>query len=108
MMRYNRLYEISNRNDFDSSGNEVGMPKPNRGFEVEKTEQSKQNIQSILQPHRSKDVYITVIVYGDSADQFYLVRDCITAAGFEYALIPSPDNAVWQFGGTGGAQPVQE
>ncbi|MDR0609230.1 MAG: hypothetical protein LBG58_03905 [Planctomycetaceae bacterium] len=108
MMRYNRLYEISNRNDFEYSDNEVGTPKANRGIKVEKTEQSKKNIQSILKPHPSKDVYITIIVYGDSADQFYLVRDCIIAAGFEYALIPSPDNAVWLFGGSGGSRPTQK
>jgi hypothetical protein len=108
MMRYNRLYEINNRSDFNYSDNEVGTPKPNRGIEIDKTGQSKKNIQSILQPHHSKDVYITIIVYGDSADQFYLVRNCITAAGFEYALIPSPDNAVWLFGGKGGSRPVQK
>jgi chromosome segregation ATPase len=107
MMHYNRLYEISNRNDFYFSGNEIGTPKPNCGIEINKTAQSKKNIQSILRLHNNKNIYITIIVYGDSADQFYLVRDCITAAGFEYALIPSPDDAVWTFGDGGGSRSVQ-
>ncbi|MDR1962816.1 MAG: hypothetical protein LBQ50_03455, partial [Planctomycetaceae bacterium] len=107
MMRYNRLYDVSDRYDFDYFGDEVGKPKPNRGIIVDKTDASKKMVQELLRSYSSNNHYVTIFVYGDSADQFYLVRDCIVTAGFEYALIPITDDEVWTFGGSGDTRPVQ-
>jgi DNA repair exonuclease SbcCD ATPase subunit len=108
VLRYNRLYDAGKREDFDSEEeNLLGTPKKLRGISVDTSDASKQNIQKYLQQFNNKIVYISILVYGDSADQFYLVRDVLLEAGFEYELIPALDDAQWSFSGQGGARNVQ-
>ncbi|MDR2344925.1 MAG: hypothetical protein LBE18_02565 [Planctomycetaceae bacterium] len=108
ILRFNRLYDASSRNDFESPGNEqLGTPKSDCGVAVDTTDKSKNSIQKILQPYNTKKVYITIIVYGDSADQFYIVRDILIKSGFEYSLKPSSDDSVWTFSGQSGSNQVQ-
>ena len=107
MLRYNRLYIVHvsvNRSDFDYRGNEVGIPKRDRGFAVNNPEVVKQQLRSII---RSQSLFPTtheigILVYGDSAGSFHIVRDAIKEEGFRYVLRPSKDDYPWSFGGGGG------
>ncbi|MDR2438366.1 MAG: hypothetical protein LBE12_03200 [Planctomycetaceae bacterium] len=108
ILRFNRIYDASSRNDFDSPSNdELGVPKTDRGIAVDTSDKSKSEIQKLLQPYNAKKVYASIIVYGDSADQFYIVRDILIASGFEYDLKPSEDSSIWTFSGNSGSQNVQ-
>jgi hypothetical protein len=102
LLRYNRLYQIANRSDFIFHNNEIGTPIPERGIPI-----SKENITKKLQLFDAENFYLTIIVYGDSADQFYIVRDCMVDAGFEYNLIASPDDTIWLLGNADEPQSVQ-
>ncbi|MDR0336820.1 MAG: hypothetical protein LBI18_07000 [Planctomycetaceae bacterium] len=108
ILRFNRLYDANSRNDFDSpSDDQLGIPKIERGISVDTSDKSKNEILKLLQPYNAKKVYASIIVYGDSADQFYLVRDILIGSGFEYDLKPSEDSSIWTFSGNSGSQNVQ-
>jgi chromosome segregation ATPase len=107
IIRFNRVYDASLRDDFNSpDNNQLGIPKTNRGTQINTSEKSKNEIKKILQQYNNKNVYISIIVYGDSADQFYIVRDTVIESGFEYDLKPSRDDSVWNFRESTGAQEV--
>lgn len=107
VLRFNRLYNAANRNDFTTVlPNELGTPKQDRGFIVDAPDFSN-NLSNLLKTLDKNEQTATVFVYGDSADNFHKVRDIIIAEGFEYVLIPSPDDETWTFGGQGGARDVQ-
>jgi hypothetical protein len=98
LFRFNRFYKVNNRGDFDYTGNELGIPKRNRGIAVDDTEESIRQIRSLLlQGNNSTDVYLSVFVYGDSADQWHIIRDLIITAGFKYELIPTADDTPWSW-----------
>jgi len=107
VLRFNRLYVVSQRGDFDYRGNFLGIPKRNRGLPVDDDDAVKFQIRSILQSASPDAQYIGIFVYGDSADSFHIVRDVIVVAGFRYELIPSPDEVPWRFGSGGGPTQVQ-
>jgi chromosome segregation ATPase len=107
VLRFNRLYKVSNRGDFDYTGNMLGIPKRDRGIVVEDTESAKRQIRSIFQNNVSNAEFLSVFVYGDSADQWYIIRDLFVIAKFEYELIPTADDTPWVFGGSGGSSSVQ-
>jgi predicted nucleic acid-binding Zn-ribbon protein len=107
VLRFNRFYKVRNRSDFDYTGNYLGIPKRNRGIPVENTEESKRQIQSLFQSNVSNREFLSVFVYGDSADQWYIVRDLIVTARFEYELTPTADDTPWTFGGNGDSPSVQ-
>ena len=104
VLRFNRLYKVRNRDDFVYSGDYLGIPKRNRGISVEDTQESKRQVQSLLfQGNNVNSDFLSVFVYGDSADQWYIIRNLIINAGYEYELEPSADDTPWHFGG--GASP---
>jgi hypothetical protein len=108
VLRFNRLYEAEqNSSDFDRKHpNELGTPKQDRGLMVDSADFS--NKFKVLLNAQNKTVQtVTIFVYSDSVDNFYKVRDIITTEGFEYVLLPSPDDASWTFGGSGGTRDVQ-
>jgi chromosome segregation ATPase len=108
ILRFNRVYDASIRTDFDSPSNEqLGVPKTNRGIIIDTSERAKNEIQKLLQKYSTKNFYATIIVYGDSADQFYIVRNILIELGFEYDLKPSGEDSIWKFTGKGGARDVQ-
>jgi len=107
VLRFNRFYAVSNRGDFDYTGNSLGIPKRNRGIPVEDIEETKRQIRSLFPGSASDRMFLSVFVYGDSADQWYVIRDLIVTAGFEYELIPTADDTPWVFGGSGGSSSVQ-
>ena len=107
LLRFNRLYVVEKRSDFDYVLNDLGIPKKTHGLAVEDTDAVKRQIRSMFQS-KSPDVnFIGVFVYGDSVDSFYLVRDEIMGAGFRYELIPSPDDTPWVFGAGSGSTQIQ-
>lgn len=107
VLRFNRFYKVRNRGDFDYTGNMLGIPKRNRGISVENTEEAKRQIRSLFQGNVSNVNFLSVFVYGDSAEQWYIVRDLLVTSGFEYELIPTADDTPWVFGGSGGSSSVQ-
>ena len=107
VLRYHRFYKVSHRGDFDYTGTMLGIPKQNRGIPVEDMEDIKQQIQSLFRPHNSHTDFLSVIVYGDSADHWYIIRDLLVAAGFKYELIPTADDTPWILGGSSGSASVQ-
>jgi len=108
VLRYNRLYVFSDRNDFDyqdrNLGYELGTPKKNRGVDASDENAVKRKIKDMLQSAAPATTYIGVFVYGDSVDSFYIVRDILMEAGFRYELLPTPDDQKVTFGGTGSTQ----
>ncbi|MDR0328828.1 MAG: hypothetical protein LBI05_11080 [Planctomycetaceae bacterium] len=107
VLRFNRLYHVQNRDDFDYIGNMLGIPKRNRGILVENSDAVKMQILTLLQGNNSSTHFISVFVYGDSAEQWYIIRDMIIASQFEYELTPTADDTPWSFGGSGGSSSVQ-
>lgn len=107
VLRYNRFYKVRNRGDFDYTGTMLGIPKKERGIVVDDAETPKKQIQALFQNNNHTTHYLSVFVYGDSADQWHVVRDLILAAGFEYELTPTKDDTPWVFGGSGGSASVQ-
>jgi hypothetical protein len=108
VFRFNRLYKVKNRGDFDYTGNELGTPKRHRGIPVEDTEESKKQMRTLLvQSNSNSNVFLSAFVYGDSADQWHTLRDLIVDAGFKYELIPTADDTPWVFGGGSGSPSVQ-
>ena len=107
VLRFNRFYAVRNRGDFIYTGNELGTPRRDRGIPVDDTEAAKRQISSLFQGNVRATTYLSVFVYGDSADQWYIIRDLMIAAGFEYELIPTKDDTLWVFGGSGGSATVQ-
>jgi hypothetical protein len=108
VLRFNRLYAAHSQDDFiRPEPNQLGTPKKDRGIVVDISDTSKEQIRKFIQQYNKNDVYMSVIVYGDSADQFYIVRDVLVVLGFEYKLLPSDDAAVWSFGKQNGASTVQ-
>jgi chromosome segregation ATPase len=107
IIRFNRVYDASVRDDFNAPiDNQLGIPKTNRGTPIDSSEKSKNEIKKILQKYNNKNAHISIIVYGDSADQFYIVRDVVMDAGFEYDLKPSRDDSAWNFKEGGDVQQV--
>jgi myosin heavy subunit len=107
VLRFNRLYDANRRNDFIAKlPNELGTPKQDGGFMVDASD-FPNKLQQLLNSANKNETTVTIFVYGDSADNFYKVRDIITIEGFEYILLPSPDDAIWTFGGHGGIRDVQ-
>ncbi len=107
VLRYNRLYDVTQRDDFTGViTNELGVPKSDRGMMVDAPDFSQQ-FEQVLQTLDKNRQTVTVLVYGDSADSFYKVRDIIIAAGFEYVLLPSSDDAAWTLGEKGRDRDVQ-
>jgi hypothetical protein len=104
MLCYNRLYFIGDRDDFNFIGNEVGIPKKNRGIPISDSEDTKRKIRSLLKQSSSSMFYINLIVYANSADPFHIVRDCIISDGFKYHLQPAEDGTMFYFGRGGPAQ----
>jgi len=107
VLRFNRFYRVSNRGDFDYTGNMLGIPRQNRGIPVDGTENVKQQIRSMFRNHHSNNEFLSVIVYGDSADHWYIIRDLLVATGFKYELIPTADDTPWILGGGSGSASVQ-
>lgn len=107
VLRFNRLYDARERNDFVTGNpNELGTPKQDRGIMIASPHFSSQ-FQQWLQDLDPDQCTVTVFVYGESADNFYRVRDVLMEEGFEYILLPSPDDEIWTFGGKGGSRDVQ-
>ena len=106
VLRFNRFYKVTNRGDFDCTGNLLGIPKQNRGIPVEDTEESKRQIQALFRSNTNSTDYLSVFVYGDTAEQWYIIRDLIMTAGFKYELTPTADDTPWAFGGSGGSASV--
>ena len=107
VLRFNRLYVVAHRGDFDYRGNLLGVPKKNRGFWIDDTDAVKRQIRNTFQSASPSTQFIGIFVYGDSVDSFYVVRDTIIDAGFRYELIPSPDDTPWSFGSGGGSTQIQ-
>ena len=107
VLRFNRLYVVENRDDFDYNLNFLGTPKKSRGFAVDDMDVVKRQIRNTFQSKSPAVNYIGVFVYGDSVDSFYIIRDEIVGAGFRYELIPSPDDAPWAFGAGNGTTQIQ-
>ena len=107
VLRFSRFYAVNNRDDFDYIGNTLGTPKKNRGIPVDDMEESNRQILSLFRGNSRDTTFLSVFVYGDSADQWYIIRDLFVAAGFEYQLIPTQDDTPWVFGGRGGSAAVQ-
>jgi septal ring factor EnvC (AmiA/AmiB activator) len=107
VLRFNRFYKVSNRSDFNYTGKLLGIPKQNRGIPVEDTEDCKRQLRSLFQNHNNSAEFLSAIVYGDSADDWYIIRDLIVDGGFKYELLPSADDTLWNFGGSGGSAAVQ-
>ena len=59
------------------------------GVLVEDTDASRQQIRNLLRGTTSDRHYLHLDVFGDSADRWYVVRDLIVAAGFQYDLRPT-------------------
>ena len=110
VLRFNRLYVVDNRGDFDNigpRGNYLGVPKKDRGIVVDDYDAVKRQIRNAFQSTSPTLHYIGVFVYGDSVDSFYIVRDVVMGAGFRYELIPSPDDLPWSFGSGSGSVQIQ-
>ncbi|MDR0390692.1 MAG: hypothetical protein LBH59_02205 [Planctomycetaceae bacterium] len=108
ILRFKRVYDASVRADFDSPSNEqLGMPKMNRGLPIDTSDKFKNEVKKLLQKYNPKNVYASVIVYGDSADLFYVVRNILVESGFEYDLKPSGENSTWKFTTGSGSNDVQ-
>jgi len=107
VLRFNRFYKVINRSDFEYTGTMLGIPRQNRGIPVEDTEELKQQIQLLFRNHNSTNEFLSIIVYGDSADHWYVIRDLVVASGFKYELIPTADDTPWMLGGGGGPASVQ-
>lgn len=119
ILRYNRLYTW---HTFDASGtpsnntadidfsrvspNTLGTPKRNAGIEIQDTESCKNAIRQLLGKFSPSRVYISVLVYDDSFEVFYIVRDCVIEKTFKYNLTPTTPEQVWVLGG-GAAPQVQ-
>ncbi|MDR0520389.1 MAG: hypothetical protein LBH00_00900 [Planctomycetaceae bacterium] len=108
VLRFNRFYVVSRREDFDYKGNELGVPKTTRGIPADDAEALKKQILPLLgQGQYAHSVnFPSVFVYGDSAEQFHIIRDIFISAGFKYELIPTADDDLWQFGGGGESRDV--
>lgn len=108
VLRYKRLYRADDRDDFLHKDNELGIPKPGRGLPLILNDASTTAaLAGLLARFSSRDRYVSVIVYGDSADVFHLVRDAVVKAGLEYELLPSEDGTHWYFGQRSGSGQVQ-
>lgn len=107
VLRFNRLYVCIHREDFHYRGNQLGVPKKDRGFFVEDNDTVKRKIRNSFQTVAPSGNFIGVFVYGDSAESFHVVRDVIIASGFRYELIPTADDTPWSFGGGSGSTQVQ-
>ncbi|MDR1484612.1 MAG: hypothetical protein LBT09_07285 [Planctomycetaceae bacterium] len=109
ILRFNRIYDASLRQDFDSQNkDQLGVPKAERGIVIDTSDKSKNEVQKLLQKYDAKKVYVSIIVYGDSADRFYVVRDILIASGFEYDLMPSDEDSNWKFSGNSGSRNIQK
>jgi hypothetical protein len=96
MLRYNRLYRISNRSDFNFSTDEfVGEPKRNHGIPLNDSAECRKQIINLLQYYSPTSSYIAAITYRDSFEYFYIFRDIVSEKGFEIQIMPSPNNSVW-------------
>ena len=110
VLRFNRLYVVENRSDFNNigpNGHYLGVPKNDRGIMVGDYDAAKRQIRNIFQSVSPSSHYIGVFVYGDSVDSFYIVRNEIMGAGFRYELIPTPDDFPWTFEIGGGSVQIQ-
>lgn len=96
MLRYNRLYNINNRYDFNFSTDEfVGEPKPDHGIPLNDSAECRRQIINLLQNYSPSLSYIAAITYRDSFDNFYIFRDIVSENNFEIRIMPSPDDAIW-------------
>lgn len=107
VLRFNRLYVVERRGDFNYRGNMLGVPKKNHGLYVVESDAVRLQIRGYIRSCSPSGHFIGIFVYGDSVDSFYIVRDILIAEGFRYELIPSPDDAPWSFGGGSGSTQVQ-
>jgi gluconate kinase len=107
VLRYNRLYVVANRSDFDAGGDDLGTPKKDRGSPVMDSDLTKHNIRNALQSVSPATNFIGIFVYGDSVDSFYIVRNAVINAGFRYELIPSMDDSRWFIQENNGATQIQ-
>jgi hypothetical protein len=96
MLRYNRLYCVSNRSDFNFSTDEfIGKPKPDHGIPLNDSAECRRQIINLLKHYTPASFYIAAITYRDSFDYFYIFRDIISEKGFEIQILPSSDNNIW-------------
>ncbi|GHT44115.1 hypothetical protein FACS189454_00690 [Planctomycetales bacterium] len=107
VVRFNRVYIAADWNVTIGGIKQLGVPDPNAGISLDGSPESEAKIKALLKQHDATTTYLLTIVYADSADSYYQLRDAMVDAGFEYALLPSLDDEVWTFGGTGGARDVQ-
>ncbi|MDR3183746.1 MAG: hypothetical protein LBT89_12660 [Planctomycetaceae bacterium] len=98
VFRFNRLYIAVNRKDFIYSGNELGTPRQHCGIPIRDNEASKKLISDVLLQLSPNSSYVAIIVYTDSFDRFYVIRDLIVKSGFQYELKPSLPETIWSFG----------
>lgn len=107
VLRYNRLYIVEQRDDFNYRGNMLGVPKRDRGFFVDESDIAGRKIRDAIRMQSPSRNYIAIFVYGDSVESFYAVRDILISADFRYELIPSPDDTPWSFGSGPGSAQIQ-
>lgn len=107
VLRFNRLYVVERREDFDYQGNRLGTPKRNRGLFVDDTDAVRRSIENLVRSLSPSQHYVAIFVYGDSVDSFYVIRDILIAKDFRYELIPSPDDTPWASGSGAGSTNVQ-
>jgi chromosome segregation ATPase len=107
VVRFNRLY-ITNDWVITISGERIlGIPDSTKGIPLDGSVESEQKIKNLLNRYPAKQTYVLTIVYGDSADSFYYLRDIMIVGGFEYALRPSKDDEIWTLSGASGDSDVQ-
>lgn len=107
VVRFNRLYVAHDWTITISGQQRLGIPNSTEGIPLDGSVESERKIKKLLNGYSAKQNYVLTIVYGDSADNFYYLRDIMIAVGFEYALLPSKDDEIWTLGGASGDRDVQ-
>ncbi len=110
VLRYNRLYLAGNSNEFDKTGlppNALGIPIPSRGREINESEKALGEMRRLIDDYPPGKTDFSFIIYSDSFDRFYMVRNLAIEKGFEYEIKPSSDDEIWAFGGRDGPSMVQ-
>lgn len=101
VLRYNRLYFLDNVDDFNMQGflpNELGVPRQDCGIILQDEKQGRKEIGEKLRRYSPTNCYLTVIVYPDSFEKFYIVRGAMLDKKFQYELLLSQETASWYFG----------
>jgi hypothetical protein len=114
IVRFNRLYVWHNYDALGRAGlntdefvvvenrgtHLVTIPKPYAGVPLGESDSAAQ-ITARLRQFDPSDVYLTVVIWGDSFQSFQTLKNTIVGLGFEYRLMPMADGqSVFDRGGT--------